>query len=188
MTLCSIEGIHLRPTRSQRGGHTLLNLHTKKSITRRKVIVLPVTDQVIARINSWAHDEGIHSLKFFDKKDNGETYQDGDQIVGVDDTQQGYTEKAFDPNYEINRDEEDTYDMNIKGRFDEIEPNEDVDLIMDAIDNVYDDHEAELIFDDEFPRFRQHKNNNDENNEPNLQPPIGEGESKASIKVEDIET
>lgn len=153
MTPRSIEGIYMRPTRTQRGGHKLLNLHTKRIITRPKIDVVPVTDQVIARINSWAHEEGIRSLKFFNKKGNEETYQDGDQIAGVDDAQQGYAEEAFDPNYEVNRDEEDTYDMNIQGRYDEIEPNEDVDLIMDAIDNVYDDHETELVFDDEFPRF-----------------------------------
>ena len=163
-----------------------MNLHTKKSITRRKVIVLPVTDQVIARINSWAHDEGIHSLKFFDKKDNGETYQDGDQIAGVDDTQQGYAEEAFDPDFEPIEDEDDTYDVNLQGRFDEIEPDEDVDLIMDAIDNVYDDHEAELMFDYKFPRFRQ--NVRKEDYELDLEPPIGEVEDEIPINTENMET
>lgn len=42
------------------------------------------------------------------------------------------------------------------------------------------------VFDDEFPRFRQHGSNNDENNEPDLQPPIGKEQN--IIKIEDIET
>ena len=182
----AIEAIYLRPTRTTIGGHRLLNLNTKKIITRNKVTNLPLTDQVIARINSWAHEEGIHSLKFFDKKGNQETYQDGDQIAGVDDNQQGYAEEAFDPDYEENQDEDDTYDVNLQGRFDDIEQDEDVDLIMDAIDNVYDDHETEQLFDDEFPRFRQDVR--DEDYDPDSDPPIGQVEEEIPINIEDMET
>ena len=172
MTPRSIEGIYMRPTRTQRGGHKLLNLHTKRIITKPKIDVVPVTDQVISRINSWAHEEGIKSFKFFNKRGNEETYQDGDQIAGVDDNQQGYTEEAFDPDYEMNRDEENSYDMNIQGRFDEIDQNEDIDLIMDGIDNHYDDY----------------RNNNDGNSKSDLQPPIEERVNETSIKGNKIQT
>lgn len=90
MTPRAIEGIYLRPRKTQRGGHKLLNLNTKKKLTRLKVTVLPATDQVIAQINSWAHKEGVHSLKFFDKKGDEETFHDGDQMAGVDDNEHGY--------------------------------------------------------------------------------------------------
>ena len=185
MTPRTVEGVYLRPTRSQRGGHKFLHLNTKKIVTRPKVVVLPATDQVIARINSWAHDEGIHSLKFFDKYGNEETYQDGDQIAGVDDTQQGYAEEAFDPEYEEEEVEDDTYDVNLQGRFEDIDNDEEVALIMDAIDNVYDDQETELLFDDDFPRLRQ--DIHDEDYELDLDPPIGDIEDEIPINSDEME-
>ncbi|CAJ1940737.1 unnamed protein product [Cylindrotheca closterium] len=47
-----------------------------------------------------------------------ETFQDGNQIAGVDDTKQGYLEEAFDQDYEPEDDEED--DVNLCGQFDDI--------------------------------------------------------------------
>ncbi|CAJ1956667.1 unnamed protein product, partial [Cylindrotheca closterium] len=96
----SIEAIYIEPTKGQRTGHRVLNLNTKKMISRPKVVVLPVTNQVIQRVEAWAAAEGATSMKFFDKKRDLETFQDGDQIAGVDDTEQGYLEEAFDQDYE----------------------------------------------------------------------------------------
>ena len=185
MTPRAIEGVYLRPTRTQRGGHKILNLNTKKPVTRLKVTVVPATDQVIARVNSWAHEEGIRSLKFFDKKGNEETFQDGDQIAGVNDNEQGYAEEAFDPNYEETDDQDDKHDVNLQGRYDDVDEDEDVDLIMDAIDNVYDDNEVEQVFDDNFPRLRQDVR--DEDYEPDSDPPIGQVEDEIPINEEEME-
>ncbi|CAJ1968996.1 unnamed protein product [Cylindrotheca closterium] len=84
----SIEAIYIEPTKGQCTGHPVLNLNTKKIISRPKVVVLPVTDQVIQRVEAWAAAKGVTSMKFFDKKRDLETFQDGDQIAGVDDTEQ----------------------------------------------------------------------------------------------------
>ena len=58
MTPRVVEGIYMRPTKTLRGGHKILNLNTRKPVSRPGVVVLPITDQVIARVNSWAHEEG----------------------------------------------------------------------------------------------------------------------------------
>ncbi|CAJ1954986.1 unnamed protein product [Cylindrotheca closterium] len=86
----SIKAIYIEPTKGQHTGHQVLNLNTKKMISRPKVVVLPVTVQVIQRVEAWAAAKGVTPMKFFDKKRDLETFQDGDQIAGVDDTEQGY--------------------------------------------------------------------------------------------------
>ncbi|CAJ1932099.1 unnamed protein product [Cylindrotheca closterium] len=58
-------------------------------------------------------------MKFFDKKRDLETFQDGDQIAGVDGTEQGYLEEAFDQDYEP--EDEDERDFNLHGQFDDID-------------------------------------------------------------------
>ena len=184
MTPRTIEGVYMRSTGALKGGHKILNLNTKKFVTRPKVTVLPATDQVVARVNEWAHQEGVHSLKFYDKNGNEETFQDGDQIAGVDDNQQGYAEEAFDPDYKPIEDEETEYDVNLQGRFDDIEEDEDVDLIMDAIDNVYDDDEVEQLFDDEIATLRPGVR--DEDYEADFEPPIGERQEEVPIEVDDL--
>ncbi|CAJ1962820.1 unnamed protein product [Cylindrotheca closterium] len=84
----SIKAIYIEPTKGQRIGHRVLNLNTKKMISRPKVVVLPVTDQVIQRVEAWAAAKGVTFMKFFNKKRDLETFQDDDQIAGVDDTEQ----------------------------------------------------------------------------------------------------
>ncbi|CAJ1959418.1 unnamed protein product [Cylindrotheca closterium] len=74
-------------------------------------------------------------MKFFDKK-RDLTFQDGDQIAGVDDTEQGYLEEAFDQDYEP--EDEDERDFNLRGQFDDIDDSERNELLADA-DNVVDD-------------------------------------------------
>ncbi|CAJ1953524.1 unnamed protein product [Cylindrotheca closterium] len=58
----SIEAIYIEPTKGQRTGHGVLNLNTKKMISRPKVVILPVTDQVIQRIEPWAATEGVFKM------------------------------------------------------------------------------------------------------------------------------
>ncbi|CAJ1954028.1 unnamed protein product [Cylindrotheca closterium] len=70
----SIKAIYIEPIKGQRTGHRVLNLNTKKMISQPKVVVLPVTDQVIQRVEAWAAAE--------------------------DDMEQGYLEEAFDQDYE----------------------------------------------------------------------------------------
>ncbi|CAJ1960514.1 unnamed protein product [Cylindrotheca closterium] len=105
-------------------------------ISRPKVIVLPVTGQAIQRVEAWAAAGGVTSMKFFDKKRDLETFQGGDQIAGVDDTEQGYLEEAFDQDYEP--EDEDERDFNLHGQFDDIDESKRNELLADA-DNDVDD-------------------------------------------------
>ncbi|CAJ1966653.1 unnamed protein product [Cylindrotheca closterium] len=149
----SIEAIYIEPTKGQRTGHRVLNLNAKKMISRPKVVVLPVTNQVIQRVEAWAAAEGVTSMKFFDKKRDLETFQDGDQIAGVDDTEQGYLEEAFDQDYEP--EDEDERDFNPHGQFDDIDDSEREELLADTDNDVDDMPELTVRFqgDDDYESF-----------------------------------
>ncbi|CAJ1934084.1 unnamed protein product, partial [Cylindrotheca closterium] len=79
-----------------------------------------------------------------------ETFQDGDQIAGVDDTEQGYLEEAFDQDYEP--EEEDERDFNLRGQFDGIDDSERKELLADADNDVDDMPELTVRFqgDDDY--------------------------------------
>ncbi|CAJ1930035.1 unnamed protein product [Cylindrotheca closterium] len=146
----SIKAIYIEPTKGQRTGHRVLNLNTKKMISQPKVVVLPVTNQVIQRIEAWDTAKGVTSMKFFDKKRDLETFQDGDQVAGVDDTEQGYLEEAFDQDYEP--EDEDERDFNLHGQFNDIDDSEREELLADADNNVDDMPELTVRFkgDDDY--------------------------------------
>ncbi|CAJ1937056.1 unnamed protein product, partial [Cylindrotheca closterium] len=146
----SIKAIYIEPTKAQCTGHRVLNLNTKKMISRPKVVVLPVTDQVIQRVEAWAAAKGVASMKFFNKKRDLETFQDGNQIAGVDDTEQGYLEEAFDQDYEP--EDEDERDFNLHGQFDDIDDSEREELLADADNDVDDMPELTVRFqgDDDY--------------------------------------
>ncbi|CAJ1944001.1 unnamed protein product [Cylindrotheca closterium] len=58
----SIKAIYIEPTKGQRTGHRVLNLNTTKMIFQPKVVVLPVTDQVIQHVEAWAATKGVTSI------------------------------------------------------------------------------------------------------------------------------
>ncbi|CAJ1969969.1 unnamed protein product, partial [Cylindrotheca closterium] len=161
----SIEAIYIEPTKGQRTGHRVLNLNTKKMISRPKVVVLPVTDQVIQRVEAWAAAKGVTSMKFFDKKRDLETFQDGNQIAGVDDTEQGYLEEAFDQDYEP---EDDERDFNLCGQFDDINDSKREELLADADNDVDDMPELTVRFqgDDDYESDDDSGDEGDEEEEP----------------------
>ncbi|CAJ1935843.1 unnamed protein product [Cylindrotheca closterium] len=123
----SIEAIYIEPTKGQRTGHRVLNLNTNKMISRPKVVVLPVTDQVIQRVEAWAAAKGVTSMKLFDTKRDLETFQDGNQIARVNDTEQG-------------------------GQFDDINDSKREELLADADNDVNDMPELTVRFqgDDDY--------------------------------------
>ena len=78
----AIDAVHIRPSKNITGRHIVLDLQTKRLKTRQKVVVVPITNRVIEQIETWAANEGVHSLKFFNRKGEHEPYMDGDQIAG----------------------------------------------------------------------------------------------------------
>ncbi|CAJ1944116.1 unnamed protein product [Cylindrotheca closterium] len=131
-----------------------------------KVIVLPVTDQVIQCVEAWAAAEGVTSMKFFDKKRDLETFQDGDQIAGVDDTEQGYLEEAFDQDYEP--EEEGERDFNLHGQYNDIDDSKREELLADADNDVADMPELTVRFqgDDDYESDDDSGHEGDEEEEP----------------------
>ncbi|CAJ1934599.1 unnamed protein product [Cylindrotheca closterium] len=120
-------------------------------IFRPKVVVLPVTNQVIQHVEASAAAKGVTSMKFFDRKRDLETFQNGDQIAGVDDTEQGYlVEEAFDQDYEP--EDEDERDFNLHGQFDDINDSKREALLADADNDVDDMPELTVRFqgDDDY--------------------------------------
>ncbi|CAJ1935541.1 unnamed protein product [Cylindrotheca closterium] len=68
--------------KGQRTGHQVLNLNTKKMISRPKVVVLPVTNQVIQHVEAWTAAK-----------------------------EQGYLEEVFDQDYEPEDEDERDFNL-----------------------------------------------------------------------------
>ncbi|KAL3928512.1 MAG: hypothetical protein SGBAC_012620, partial [Bacillariaceae sp.] len=101
-----------------------------------KVVVLPITDQVVQKVNERAYAEGVTTLKIYDKNGDLEFIQDADQIEGVDIVEQGYAEEAFDQDYAPHDEPDDDNDANL-GRFYAINEDENEDLINNNIPYLY---------------------------------------------------
>ena len=138
------EGLYLKPSNKNNGGHHVLNMHTWKVISCPKVVVLPITDQVVQKVNEKAYAEGVTTLKIYDKNGDLEFVQDADQIEGVDDAEQGYAEEAFDRDYVPHGEPDDDNDVNL-GRFVDIDEDEGADLVRDNIPFLFgDDRDASI--------------------------------------------
>ncbi|CAJ1935950.1 unnamed protein product [Cylindrotheca closterium] len=106
-------------------------------------------------------------MKFFDRKRNFETFQDGNQIAGVNDTEQGYlVEEAFDQDYEP--EDEHERGFNLRGQFDDINDSKREELLADADNNVDDMPELTVRFrgDDDYESDDNSGNEGDEEEEP----------------------
>ncbi|CAJ1968254.1 unnamed protein product [Cylindrotheca closterium] len=79
----TIDGIYLGVNDSIQAGYVLLDLNTKKTVTRPYLTVLPITKQVIKIVEQMAHNEGVRDLRTYHWK-NGEIILDGDLLAGVD--------------------------------------------------------------------------------------------------------
>ena len=133
----TIDAIYLRPTKTIQGGHEVLDLRSNRVITRPKVTAIPVTDLIIEKVEAMATEQGIKSLKFFDRKKK-QLYNDTDLSAGV--------------NHNNNNNDNDSNNDNDNDS---------------NVDDEYDDTNIdELIDDEERPSTTQYKpNNNDDINE-----------------------
>ena len=59
--------IHLGHVPSKQGGHELLHLHTGDYITRPRVTVIPIPDDVIDRVEALAAEQGMRGLEIADR-------------------------------------------------------------------------------------------------------------------------
>ena len=110
------------PTTIQ-GGHKVLDLRTKRVITRQKVTPIPISDAIIDKVESLAAAQGIKSLKFFNRKKQ-ELFEDADinLLAGVvdyesnddnDDNDEDQDEdEAFEDLIDDNERQHDAYDNN----------------------------------------------------------------------------
>ena len=108
----TISAIYLRPATNMQEGHEVLDLQTRRVVTRLRVTEIPITKQGIALVESWAAEEGFTSLKFYDRNrrelDEVEIVHDGDQIAGVE----GQYIEEIDLDYE---DEDEQEDVRLTG-------------------------------------------------------------------------
>ena len=63
-----LDAIYLRPMRDLQGGHDVLHLVSGRIITRPKIVPVVMTEMVIRRVKDMAKEQGLHSMKFFDRK------------------------------------------------------------------------------------------------------------------------
>jgi hypothetical protein len=73
--------IHLGRAPSKQAGHILLHLNTGELITRPRATIIPMTDDVISRVEALATADGIKGLKLADR--NGIVF-DQANLEGVD--------------------------------------------------------------------------------------------------------
>ena len=78
----TVDGIYLKPSRNIQEGHWIMDLNTEKPVRRRKVEVIPLTQQVIQMVEAMATREGVTDYRFYNR--NGEVILDGDLLAGVD--------------------------------------------------------------------------------------------------------
>ena len=116
----SLDCIYLRPVYNQQGGHEVLDLTTKRVITRRSVTPIPITPTVIAAVESMAAEEGMKGIKMRTK--TGQVLYDSSWITGVD-----YDEDEDDLDYEP--DEEEVDDEEDDENYDEVDPEEVAELL-----------------------------------------------------------
>ena len=64
----TLDAIYLRPMMNEQGGHEVMDLQTGKVIKRGKVFPLPMTEQVKARIRKMAHDQGVTTYYFQNRR------------------------------------------------------------------------------------------------------------------------
>ncbi|CAJ1968676.1 unnamed protein product [Cylindrotheca closterium] len=79
----TIEAIYLGPADNMQKGHKLYDLNTKREVTRPRITVLPITDQVIKLVEAHAAEEGVTDLRTYSRR-NGEIILDADLLAGVD--------------------------------------------------------------------------------------------------------
>jgi hypothetical protein len=79
----TLDCLYLRPLFNAQGGHELYHIPTKRIITRRKVTMIPMPQQVIDHINELGAAEGMSGLKVTNRK--GEVVFDSTVLAGVDD-------------------------------------------------------------------------------------------------------
>ena len=167
--------IYLRSLDTYQGGHELLNLNTNKIITRSKVINIPITQQVIERVEYIANKEGMKPDLVF-KNRKGDLIQDDDLIAGVDDYDNhnnnnnnlNENDDEYDENDTKTYENDDDFDNNN----DEVNEQEIMELMNDEIAGVPDDDDelaGVLEQDDEQQQNNQQNNNHNDNNDNQIQ-------------------
>ena len=88
-----------------------MDLNSGRLITRARVTLIPITENVIKAVNAMSEDQGIKGLKITNKR--GIIYHPADRFAGVD------HDPNIDPDYEEELDEE---GIEVSGRDIEYKP------------------------------------------------------------------
>ena len=79
-----VGGIYLQALENIQGGYEMMNLSTGKIITRHKITEIPITKEIINRVEFLAEQDDIKPDLIF-KTRSGEILNDNVSIAGVDD-------------------------------------------------------------------------------------------------------
>ena len=196
----TIDGIYLRPTKTIQGGHEIMDLSTGRVITRPKVTVIPISDIIKKKVEDMATEQGIKSLKFFNRKKE-ELFHDTDMIAGVVpdvDSEESDNEDQDSYNEDEEENEHDTEQDKIDDLLDDEErqqpkqhtPIKDEDVTEDEDDDNEDENEDDTDDDeDEEPNQMASRNSKEEDvsnsmrrstrtrSQPTTLSPIWEGKS-----------
>ena len=105
----TIDTVYLRPIYNMQGGHQLLNLLTKKIITRRNVTPLPLSQVIINTVEKMAQDDNMKGLNL--RTQTGHILYDSSWIAGVDyDESEDSDDESTTDDHENNDDDDDDDD------------------------------------------------------------------------------
>ena len=93
-----VEAIYLRPSKFMHNGHEVMDLSSGHVLRPGRVVPLPITDKVIARVNEMGKAQQMKSFKI--KNRRKELIYDSDWIAGVDYKDQNIDDDDDDLDYE----------------------------------------------------------------------------------------
>ena len=113
----AIDALYLRPLDNTQGGHLVYNVDTEEIISRRTVTEVPITTELIARIDAIGNKENMKSLKIENK--TGQVLYDSDYIAGVDHPIQNSNDNYEDYDYDSDIEEEENIIAELEGNYNE---------------------------------------------------------------------
>ena len=143
----------MRPLFNAQGGHELYHIPTKRMITRCRVTIIPMPQEVIDLIDAQGKAQGMSGIKITNRQ--GQLLFDSARLAGVEDTPNEYEE-----------DEEELLDKTEEE--DEIDPNDLAEILHDE------SSQAESTEEDQDPGDTREVEPEEETNDDTLEVEIQE--------------
>jgi Reverse transcriptase (RNA-dependent DNA polymerase) len=172
----TLDCIYLRYVDNEQGGNHLLDLRTGRTIKRRVVTPVPITQNVIELVHKMAEKDGMSSGLKIETK-SGTILYDSSWIAGVDYEINRNRNEVDDNDDEENEDHED----DDESRYDEMDLNDIAEILQERSVNEAQQNNNQVEendHDDQSDNNSENEQGNDDDDESN---PVGEGDVETEI-------